>query len=122
MGYVLFFGILLTVFFLPAILGAIARLACRKTHVDSLSIAIGVLLAILQAAFVSEKSGVLFQIQAMQEHNFSTGAINAMVVLCIVIQIGFYAAFASLGIKLTDKLRGSQQRDPQVFSEGAPSD
>jgi len=111
MGYAILIGILLIVAFLPAILGAVLRLACRKTHIHSLSIAIGVLLAVLQAAFASEKSGALHQINSMQEHNFSTGAVNVMVVLVIVFQIGIYAAIASVGIKVTDKLRGSQPTD-----------
>ena len=107
MEYAIVVGILLIVLFLPAIVGAVLRLAFRKTHIHSLSIAIGVLLAVLQAAF-SEKSGALSQINSMQEHDFSAGAVNVLVVLVIVFQIGFFAAIASLGIKLTDKLRGSQ--------------
>jgi len=111
MGYAMLIGIVLIVLFSPALLGAVMRLACRKTNIRSLSFAIGVLFALLQAAFASEQSGALRQVNSMQEHNFPTGAINAMVVLTVVFQIGFYAAIASFGIRLTDKLRGSDPAD-----------
>jgi hypothetical protein len=108
MGYaMLMTGIVLIVLFSPALLGAVLRLACRKTHIRSLSIAIGVLFAVLEAAFISEQSGALWRITSMQEHNFPTGAINAIVLLSTVLQIAIYAGIASLGIRLTDKLRGS---------------
>ena len=111
MGSAILIAIVLIVLLSPALLGAVLRLACRKTYVRSLSVAIGVLFAILQAAFASEQSGALYQVNSLQEHNFPTGAINALVVLAVVFQIGIYAAIASLGIKLTDKLRGSDPTD-----------
>ncbi len=111
MRYAMLIGIVLIVAFSPALLGAVLRLACRKTNIRSLSIAIGVLFAVLQAAFVSEQSGALRQVNSMQEHDFPTEAINAMVVLTVVFQIGIFAAIASLGVRLTDKLRGSEPAD-----------
>ncbi|MBT3193761.1 MAG: hypothetical protein HN341_14535 [Verrucomicrobia bacterium] len=109
MAYALIIGIFVFILLLPAILGAILRLVFRNERAGALSLAIGVLLTILQAGLASDNSGALFIVSSFQEHDFPAGGINAMVVLCIVLQIGFCAAIASLGIKLTDKLRGSQQ-------------
>jgi multisubunit Na+/H+ antiporter MnhC subunit len=101
-------GIMVLVLMLPAIIGAILRLACRTTHIDSLSISVGVLLAIIQAGFASEHAGPASLVNMMQGKNLSEGTINALVVAAIVFQIAFYAAVASFGIKLTDKLMGSR--------------
>ena len=115
MGYAIpMLGVVLIVSLSPAILGAVLRLACRKTHIGSLSIGIGVVFAVWQAAFV-ERAGVLDLIRSMQEHNFAVGYVNAMAVSTIVLQIGIFAAIASLGIKLTDKLRGPQ---PDASQDG----
>ena len=106
----------------PAILGALLRLACRKTHIDSLSIAIGLFFALLTAGFSGEEVGVLNLVDSLRGKGFSAGELNSITVFMVAMKIGIYAAIASIGIKLTDKLRGSQQRDAQVFSEGAPSE
>lgn len=122
MAYAMITVMILVVLLSPAILGALLRLACRKTHIDSLSIAIGFFFALLTAAFSGGEVGVLDLVDRFRENGFSAGTLNAITVFIVAIKIGIYAAIASIGIRLTDKLRGSQQRDAQVFSEGAPSE
>ena len=106
--HIMIVGIMVLVLVLPVIIGALLRLAYRTTHIDSLSIAVGVLLAIIQAGFDSENTGPASLVNMLQGRSLPEGMVSAMVVVAIVFQIGVYAAVASLGIKLTDKLMGSK--------------
>jgi hypothetical protein len=116
MAYAMIILVILIALLSPAILGALFHLVCRNTHVDSLSIAIGFFFALVTAAFSGGDTSVIDLVDRFKENGMQPGTLNAIVVFMVAMQIGIYAAIASLGIRLTDKLRGSQHH-PAPYPE-----
>jgi hypothetical protein len=110
MVYFIIIGVTLVAILSPAIIGVLLRLVTPKTHIDTLSISIGVIFVIAMAIGSDGEYAVLSLVNTFPSDLYSEGARNVLAISIVVIQISLYAAIASLGIRLTDRIRKNSQQ------------
>jgi len=117
MTWIILIGIFLLVLGLPVLVGALFRLAAPKTDANNIYLGVGLLFAILTEAIGTEKTGMLPMIDSIRESVTSPQLIGVQIIIMVVIKVGLYAAFAALGVRIVDRLIGSQQPAEELQNE-----